>query len=99
MASIDKVDNVAKASIASINAIPAGNIQAVNKVPWVSPPQPFVMNIDTTALTAQTMQLGLTGTGTYNFDVRDVVREAVAGNNSGIFLAFPLSDICVFPIL
>lgn len=69
MASIDKVDNVAKASIASINAIPAGNIQAVNKVPWVSPPQPFVMNIDTTALTAQTMQLGLTGTGTYNFDV------------------------------
>jgi len=69
MASIDKVDNVAKASIAKINDVPVANIEAINQTPWTALPQPFVMEIDSTNLTAQTMTLGLQSSGSYNFDV------------------------------
>ena len=69
MASIDKVDNVAKASIARINDVPVANIEAVNNTDWTALPQPFVMTVDSTNLTSQTMTLGLRGSGSYNFDV------------------------------
>jgi len=69
MAEVNKVDNVAKASIAKINDVPVANIEAINQTPWTALPQPFVMEIDSTNLTAQTMTLGLTSTGTYDFDV------------------------------
>lgn len=69
MAEINKVDNVAKASIAEINGVPVANIEAVNNTPWTALPQPLVMEIDSALLTANAMTLSLPSTGSYDFDV------------------------------
>ena len=69
MAEINKVDNVAKASIAEINGVPVANIEAVNNTPWTAVPQPLVMEIDSALLTANAMTLSLPSTGSYDFDV------------------------------
>lgn len=69
MAEINKVDNVAKASVAEINGVPVANIEAVNNTPWTAVPQPLVMEIDSALLTANAMTLSLPSTGSYDFDV------------------------------
>ena len=70
MASIDKIDNVAKASIARINDVPVANIEAVNNTDWTGLPAPLVMEVDSALLSPSlTMTLGLYNGGLYNFDV------------------------------
>ena len=70
MASINKVDNVAKASIARINDVPVANIEAVNNTDWTGLPAPLVMEVDSALLSPSlTMTLGLYSGGSYDFDV------------------------------
>ena len=97
MASIDKVDNVAKASIARINDVPVANIEAVNNTDWSGLPAPLVMEIDSSLLsTSLTMTLGLYSAGSYNFDVDwgdgSAVQTITTYNDPNATHVFPASQ-------
>ena len=66
---IVSVNSSLSADIKGVDGVPNTAIKSINAATFPTPIAPFIMEIDSTNLTSQTMTLGLTSTGTYDFDV------------------------------
>lgn len=66
---IVSVNSSLSADIKGVDGVPNTAIKSINAATFPTPIAPFIMEIDSANLTSQTMTLGLTSTGTYDFDV------------------------------
>lgn len=66
---IVSINSTISADVKGVDGVPNTAIKSINAATFPTPISPFVMEIDSTNLTSQTMTLGLTSTGSYDFDV------------------------------